>query len=130
MKITVKTDEFKKMVAKAIKGAGNNRLLPITSMMLISKNESTDNRICLTTTDTMTWFNVFGEAYTGEPFYCVVPVDIFSKLVSKLTCDKVTLEVIDDVLKAALFTAITAFTVESFNLFAPVSSSIAGENSG
>lgn len=99
MKITVKTAEFKKMVAKAIKGAGNNRLLPITSMMLISKNESTDNRICLTTTDTMTWFNVFGEAYTGEPFYCVVPADIFSKLVSKLTCDKVTLEVIDDVLK-------------------------------
>lgn len=99
MKITLKTNEFQKMVAKAIKGAGNNKLLPITSMMLICKNENTQNKITLVTTDTNNTLQICGEAYTGEDFYCVVPVDIFSKLISKLTCDKVTLEVVDYTLK-------------------------------
>lgn len=99
MKITLKTNEFQKMVAKAVKGASNNKLLPITSMMLIVKNESTNGKITLITTDTNNTLEVVGEAYTGEDFYCVVPVDIFSKLISKLTCDKVTLEVVDETLK-------------------------------
>lgn len=99
MNLTLKTSELQKMVSKAVKGAGNNKLLPITSMLLIAKNEKTGGRIKLVTTDTNNTLEVYGESYSGEDFYCVVPVDIFSKLISKLTCDKVTLEVDNEVMK-------------------------------
>ena len=99
MKITLKTTEFQKMVSKAIKGAGNNKLLPITSMMLIEKSNNTNGKIVLTTTDTNNTLKVYGEPYSSEDFYCVVPVDIFSKLISKLTCEKLTLDVCEDTLK-------------------------------
>lgn len=100
MKLTVKTDEFKKMVAKAVKGAGNNKMYPITSMMLIEKSADTENKLKLVSTDLNNTLEVYGDdVYTGEDFYCVVPVDIFSKLIAKLTCDKVTLTVTDKELK-------------------------------
>lgn len=99
MNLTLKTSELQKMVSKAVKGAGNNKLLPITSMLLIAKNEKTGGRIKLVTTDTNNTLEVYGESYSGEDFYCVVPVDIFSKLISKLTCDKVTLDVENDIMK-------------------------------
>ena len=89
MILTVNTQLLKEMVNKAIKGAGMNRLLPITNMMLI---EVADNKLNLLTTDgTNTLVIKTDKCDTTEDFYVVVPIDIFSKLITKTTCEKVTL---------------------------------------
>lgn len=89
MKLIVNTQLLKEMVAKAVKGAGMNNHLPITNMMLI---EVADSRLNLLTTDgTNTLVMKTDKCETTEEFYVVVPIDIFSKLVTKTTCETVTL---------------------------------------
>ncbi len=94
MKISIKTEVLKNAVAKASVGASNNKLIPITGLIAI-KVESGD--LELVTTD-MTNYLYVGESTvaTGDDFYAVVDVDIFSKLISKLSCDSVTLEINSD----------------------------------
>ena len=48
MKIIIKTTTLQEMIAKAIKGASNNKLIPLTSLMAI---EVKDKVLTLTTTD-------------------------------------------------------------------------------
>lgn len=90
MRITIKTLPFQSMVARAAKGASENKLLPITSMMEI---ELSENILTLTTTDTSNTLTIIQDKVEGEDFYAVVPVDIFSKLIAKTTAEKVTLTV-------------------------------------
>lgn len=90
MKLKLKTAEFQNMVARAIKGASCNSNLAITQMMAI---ELTDNKLTLTTTDNSNYLYVSKDKVVGDNFYAVVYMDKFSKLISKLTCDEMTIEV-------------------------------------
>lgn len=90
MKLTINTATFQNMVAKAVKGAGMNNDLFITQLMSISLK---DNRLTLTTTDNNNYLYVRQDKVAGDDFNVVVAVDKFSKLISKLTCQEVTLEV-------------------------------------
>lgn len=90
MKLQINTAQFQNMVAKAVKGAGMSNDLFITQLMSISLS---DNRLTLTTTDNNNYLYVRQEKVAGDDFNVVVPVDKFSKLISKLTCPEMTLEV-------------------------------------
>jgi DNA polymerase III sliding clamp (beta) subunit (PCNA family) len=96
MKITIKTLKLQEMVAKAIKGASNNKMIPITGLMAISLR---DNVLTLTTTDATNTLKVIEPKIEGEDFYVVVQVDIFSKLVAKTTVETITLKLIEQVLE-------------------------------
>ena len=92
MKITLKTTKFQSMVAKAIKGAGNNKLLPITNLICIEKS---NGFLKLRTTDTANYVEVITEMPEGDDMCVVVPVDTFGKLVGKMTSESITLSVED-----------------------------------
>lgn len=87
MKLTINTVQLQLLVSKAIKGASCNKMLPITSMMLIERK---NNKLKLVTTDANNYLLVGGVS-EGEDFYAVVPVVLFSQLISKLTSEQVTL---------------------------------------
>lgn len=78
------------MVAKAVKGAGMNNDLFITQLMSISLR---DNMLTLETTDNNNYLYVRLDKVAGEDFNVVVPADKFAKLIAKLTCENVTLEI-------------------------------------
>lgn len=90
MKFKVNTAMFQNMVAKAVKGAGANNDLLITQLMGIALK---DNKLSLATTDNTNYLYVIQDKVTGDDFEVVVPVEKFSKLISKLTCEDLTLEV-------------------------------------
>ena len=90
MKLTINTALFQEMVAKAVKGAGMSNDLYITQLMSISLK---DNRLTLETTDNNNYLYVTQDKVAGDDFTVVVAVDKFSKLISKLTCENVTLEI-------------------------------------
>lgn len=89
MKITLKTDKLKEMVSRSIKGAGNNKLIPITSLMAIQLKDSV---LTFITTDATNYLYITDDKVVGEDFYVVVDANMFSKLISKMTCENVTLE--------------------------------------
>lgn len=97
MKLVINTTELKEMVSKAEKGAGNNKLLPITSLIGISYAD----KFTLTTTDGTNYLCVTKNlsAPINEAFEVAVAVDKFAKLVARLTCEKVTIEIVDDYLQ-------------------------------
>lgn len=88
MKLTINTVSLQALVAKAMKGASCNKMLPLTNMMAIQLK---DNALTLVTTDATNYLYVEQDKVLGEDFYVVVQTDIFSKLVSKLTCENVTM---------------------------------------
>jgi DNA polymerase III sliding clamp (beta) subunit (PCNA family) len=90
MKITLKTEKLKEMVTRSAKGVGNNKLIPITSLMAI---ELKDNVLTLITTDATNYLYIVENKVTGDNFYVVVDANIFYKLISKMTCENVTLEI-------------------------------------
>jgi len=90
MKLTMKTEKLKEMVSKAIKGVGNNKLIPLTSLMAI---EVKDNKFTLITTDATNYLYVVEDKVVADDFYVVVDANVFSKLISKMTSENVTLEV-------------------------------------
>jgi len=89
MKLTVKTDVFQNMVAKAVKGSSSTNLY-LTQLMAISLK---NNELVLTTTDENNYLYVREQKVAGDDFYAVVPVDKFAKLISRLTCEEITLEI-------------------------------------
>ena len=91
MKLTMNTTQLQAMLAKAVRGAGNNKLIPMTSLVAIQLKEG---NLTLTTTDATNYLRVRTEL-EGEEFYAVVSVDILAKLVSKMTSDTITFEVTD-----------------------------------
>ena len=92
MKLTMNTVKLQEMVMKAVKGAGNNKLVPITNFMCISGK---GGKLTLITTDSTNYLYVVQkEAYTGdEDFYVTVQVEQFSKLLTRITSPNTTLEV-------------------------------------
>lgn len=93
MKLTMKTEKLKEMVSRSVKGAGNNKLIPLTSLIAI---ELKDGVLTLITTDATNYLYIKEEKLSGEDFYVVVDVNVFSKLISKMTCENVTLEIKKD----------------------------------
>lgn len=89
MKLTVKTDLLKDMVTRAVKGASCNKLVPLTSMMAI---QLANNKLTLHTTDMTNHLYVMQDKMLGDDFYVTVQVEQFSKLIGRLTCENVTLE--------------------------------------
>ena len=90
MKLTLKTEKLKEMVSRAVKGVGNNKLIPLTSLMAI---EVKDNTLTLITTDATNYLYICEDKVVADDFYVVVDANTFSKLISKMTCENVTLEV-------------------------------------
>ena len=90
MKLTLKTEKLKEMVSRAVKGVGNNKLIPITSLMAI---EVKDNVLTLITTDATNYLYIIEDKVIGDDFYAVVDANVFAKLISKMTCESVTLEI-------------------------------------
>lgn len=90
MKLTIRTEKLKDMVSRAVKGVGNNKLIPLTSLMAI---EVKDNKLTLITTDATNYLYIVEDKVVAEDFYVVVDATTFSKLVSKMTCENITLEV-------------------------------------
>ena len=90
MKFTVGTELMKDVVARAIKGAGNNKLIPITSMMCI---ELKDGELTVITTDATNYLYIKEQHVAGDDFYVVVDANQFAKLVSKMTCENITMTV-------------------------------------
>lgn len=86
--IELKTAKLKEMVSRAVKGASFKSILPLTSMMAI---ELKDNRLTLKTTDYTNYLYIMEDKIPGDDFYAVVMADQFSKLISKMTCENVTL---------------------------------------
>lgn len=93
MQIKLNTTKLKEMVSKAVKGASSNKLIPLTELMSIRLNS---NELVLTTTDATNYLYICDNSVTGEDFEIVVRVDVFSKLISKMTCENVTLEIEND----------------------------------
>ena len=88
MQLKIKTEKLKEMVSRAIKGASNNKLIPLTSLMAIQLEK---NVLTITTTDATNYLYIKEDKVEGDDFYVVVPVDVFSKLVARMTCETVTL---------------------------------------
>lgn len=90
--LVLNTTMFKEMVGKSVRGAGMNRLLPITQMMCIRLE---DKLLELITTDSTNYFYVRQDKVEGDNFYAVVEAEKFSKLIAKMTCDNVSLTLTD-----------------------------------
>ena len=92
----VQTTKLQNMVAKSIKGTGDNKLIKMTSMMGIDVAKGT---LCLTTTDATSYLYIFDKVSDDtDTFNCAVAADIFAKLVGKLTNEYTELELTDNTL--------------------------------
>jgi len=92
MKAKIKTEVLKDLMSKATKGAGNNKLIPITSLMELKTYQS---KLHITTTDMVHFLYVQGDIYEGDTEVVssvVIEVEKFAKLVSKMTTEFVTIE--------------------------------------
>ena len=88
-KMEIKTETLKAMLSKAVKGAGNNKLLPITGLMKLTV---APNELWITTTNMVNFLTVKGNLSDSDEFNgCVIEVEKFAKLVSKMTCEYVTI---------------------------------------
>ena len=92
MNLKIGTAKLQEMVSRSIKGAGNNKLIPITSLVGITLN---GGLLTLTTTDGTNYLYVHADDIDGEDFSITVPVDTFSNLSARMTCDSVSLELKD-----------------------------------
>ena len=90
MKLTVNAQVLKEMVSRAVKGVGNNKLIPLTSLMAIEVKDST---LTLITTDATNYLYIIEDKVVADDFYVVIDANTFSKLISKMTCENITLEI-------------------------------------
>lgn len=96
MQLKIKTNELKEMLSKSIKGAGNNKLLPLTGLMLI---QAKNGKFTLVTTDSSNYLYVTQNIENKDDFYVVIEADKFSKLISRMTCENIVLEITEAGLK-------------------------------
>ena len=94
--MTIPTSKFQDMVSRAAKGASENKLIALTSMICI---ELKNNVLTLTTTDTANYLKVIADKIEGDDMYAVVNVDLFSKLVAKMTSESITIKLTDNSLE-------------------------------
>lgn len=95
MQMKINTIKLQEMLSKAVKGVGNNKLLPKTSLMSIRLHNTT---LTITTTDATNYLNVREQGVMGDDFYVAVEADTFAKLIAKMSCEYVTLELKDNYL--------------------------------
>ena len=91
----VVTSRMKEAVNKAIKGAGFNNLIPITSMIGIKLS---DGKLRLLTTDMTNTLCIIIDKVAGEDMDITVDLDKFSKLILKTTSEEIDLSVKDNIL--------------------------------
>lgn len=91
----VVTSRMKEAVNKAIKGAGFNNLIPITSMIGIKLS---DGKLRFLTTDMTNTLCIIIDKVSGVDMDITVDADKFGKLIAKTTSEDIELIVIDDVL--------------------------------
>ena len=96
MQLVMLTKTLQTMVGKVAKGAGNNKLLPITSMLSIRVS---DKILSLTTTDMNNYVTIKETGINCEDFSTVIMIDTFSKIVAKTTSETMTIEITDSSLK-------------------------------
>lgn len=89
--ITISTTRLQALLNKAVKGAGLDKNITKTTLVEIKLENGV---LTLTTTDDTNYLTL-KTALEGDDFYVAVPVDILYKLVGKMTCENVTLEVTD-----------------------------------
>lgn len=94
----IKTEKFKEMVSRSLKGASCNKLIPLTGLMAI---ELKSGVLTLITTDATNYLYIKEQGIEEDDFYVVVSVDVFSKLISKMTSESITLEFDKDSLKVS-----------------------------
>jgi len=109
MKLTIKTTTLQNLVAKAVKGASNNKMIPLTSLMCIELTNKGD--LVLTTTDASNYLQVKESKISGDEFYVVVEVETFAKLVAKTTKENIVLE-LDNEDNKLLFTGNGKYELE------------------
>ena len=98
----IKTEILKEMISKAVKGAGMNKMLPITNLIGIQfKEDSIGNAGTLTlmTKDGYNDLLISNEVEGKGDFYTIVNVETFSKLIGKTTKEFIELENEDNYLK-------------------------------
>lgn len=91
----VVANRMKEAVNKAIKGAGFNNLIPITSMIGIKLS---NGKLQLLTTDMNNTLCIIIDKVAGDDMDITVDADKFGKLIAKTTSEDVDLSVKDDVL--------------------------------
>lgn len=96
MKITLKTSILQQMVGRAVKGASCNKMIPITELMAIQLK---DNVLTLVTSDATNYLYIRQDKVQGDDFYVVVRVETFSKLISKMTSEDISIELQEDKLQ-------------------------------
>lgn len=89
MKLKMETTKLQGMLSKSIKGVGNNKLIPLTSLMLVKLE---DNTLTLVTTDATNYLYIREPDIKGEDFYVTLYAEQFSKLIARLTSEYVSLE--------------------------------------
>ena len=89
MQLVILTKTLQTMVSKVIKGAGNNKLLPLTGMVHINLK---DKVLSLTTTDMNNYVTIKETGINGDDMDIVMPVDTFAKIVAKTTTETTTIE--------------------------------------
>ena len=92
MKLTISTTRLQALLNKAVQGAGCDKLIPMTSLIAIKLSNGV---LTLTTNDATNYLRLIEKDVAGDEFYVAVQVDILARLISRLTCDNVTLEVTD-----------------------------------
>lgn len=90
--IEVKTEVLQNMVNKAVRGASNNPLIPLTSYIGITFKS---NVLSLLTTDGMNYLDVSCDLEKGEEMKAVVLADTFARLVRRLSGDTVKMSLTD-----------------------------------
>ena len=92
-KMKISTKLLQDMLAKAIKGAGNNKMIPITSLIGI---EVKNGKLTLKTTDGNNHLYVSekldNETTQYDDFYSIVNAEMFAKLVGKTTSEFIEIE--------------------------------------
>lgn len=96
MKLEISTLKLQEAVSKAIKGASNNKLIPLTGLLSIEVNGGT---LTLRTTDASNYLYIIEPDVSGEDFYATVDADMFVKLISKMTCPSLVIELKDNYLE-------------------------------
>jgi DNA polymerase III sliding clamp (beta) subunit (PCNA family) len=95
MRLKVNTKKLQDMVSKAMKCASCVGDIPLTGMLALELKEG---KLTVTTTDENTYLYLT-EDCTGDDFYVVVDVAIFSKLISKITSEDVEMKVVNGTLE-------------------------------
>lgn len=90
MKLTIGTELMKDVMSRAVKGVGNNKLLPITQMICV---ELKDGILTTITTDGTNYLYVREQHVAGDDFYVVTDANQLAKLISKMTSDTITMTI-------------------------------------